>query len=67
MIKPQPDSKPLTCMALENGRFQWMHLPMGTVVAGDVIQRKLDQIYEGLLGVTGIADDIVMYGDTSFF
>ena len=35
---------------------------MGTVVAGDVFQRKLDEIYEGLLGVMWIADDIVIYG-----
>ena len=50
MVKLHHDSKPLTCMALEHGRFQWMHLPMGTVVAGDVFQRKLDKIYEGLPG-----------------
>ena len=62
MVKLYPDSKPLTCMALEHRRFQWMHLPMGTVVAGDVLQRKLDEIYKGLPGVTGIADDIVIYG-----
>ena len=49
-------------MALEHGRFQWMYLPMGTVVAGEVFHRKLDEIYEGLPGVTGIADDIVIYG-----
>ena len=46
MVKLHPDSKSLTCMALEHGRFQWMHLHMGTVVAGDVFQRKLDEIYE---------------------
>ena len=38
-----------------------MHLPMGTIVAGDVFQRKLDEIC-GLPGVTGIADDTVIYG-----
>ena len=37
---------------------------MGTVVAGDVFQGKLDEIYEGLPGVTGIADYIVIYGQT---
>ena len=62
MVKLHTDSKLLTCMALEHGRFQWTHLPMGTVVAGDVFQRKLDEIYEGLSGVTGIADDIVIHG-----
>ena len=62
MVKLHPDSKPLTCMAVEHGRFQWTHLPMGTVVAGGVFQRKLDEIYEGLPEATGIADDIVIYG-----
>ena len=62
MVKLHPDSKPCTCMALEHGRCQWMHLPMGTVIAGDIFQRKLDEIYEGLAGITGNADDIVIYG-----
>ena len=35
---------------------------MGTVVASDIFQRKLDSIYIGLSGVTGIADDMVVYG-----
>ena len=49
-------------MAFKHGRFQWMHLPMGTVVAGDIFQRKLDEIYQVLPLVTGIADDNVIYG-----
>ena len=35
---------------------------MGTVVASDIFQRKLDSIYKGLSGVIGIADDLVVYG-----
>ena len=35
---------------------------MGTVVASDIFQRKLDSIYIGLSGVTGIADDMVVCG-----
>ena len=61
VVKIHPDSKPLTYMALVHGRFQWMILPMGTVVAGDVFQRKLNETHEGLPGVTGIADHIVIY------
>ena len=45
-----PDSRKLTCMALPFGRFQWTWLPMGTVVA------------QGMEGVTGIADDMVITG-----
>ena len=49
-------------MALPDGRYQWKRLPMGCSVASDVFQRKLDQVYHGLPGVTGIADDMVIYG-----
>ena len=31
-----PNSRPLTCMLIDIGRFQWTWLPMGTVVASDV-------------------------------
>ena len=57
-----PESRNYTCMALDIGRFKWKQLPMGTVVASDIFQRKLDYIYLGLSGVTGIADDMVVYG-----
>ena len=33
---------------------------MGTVVAQDIFQSKLDSIFIGMEGVTGIADDMVI-------
>ena len=57
-----PDSRKLTCMVLPFGRFQWTRLPMGTVVAQDIFQSKLDSIFIGMEGVTGIADDMVIAG-----
>ena len=57
-----PDSRRLTCMALPFGRFQWTHLPIGTVVAQDIFQSKLDAIFIGMEGVTGIADDMIIAG-----
>ena len=47
-------------MVLPPGRFQWTRLPMGTVVAQDIFQSKLDSIFIGMEGVTGIADDKVI-------
>ena len=35
---------------------------MGTVVAEDIFQSKLDSIFIGMEGVTGIADDMVIAG-----
>ena len=35
---------------------------MGSIVAQDVIQRKLDAIFLSIPGITGIADDMIIYG-----
>ena len=62
MVVLHPDSRKLTCMVLPFGRFQWTRLPMGRVVAQDIFQSKLDSIFIGTEGVTGIADDMVIAG-----
>ena len=59
-----PDSRKYTCMAFDIGRYQFKRLPMGSKVASDIFQRMLDSIYIGLPGVTGIADDMVIFGKT---
>ena len=59
-----PESRKYTTMALDIGRFPWKCMPMGTAVASDIFQKKLDSVYMGLPGVTGIADDMVVYGTT---
>ena len=37
---------------------------MGSIVAQDMFQRKLDAIFLSVPGVTGIADDMIIYGKT---
>ena len=64
MVELNPESCKYTMMALDIGRFQWTRLPMGSIVAQDVFQRKLDAIFLDIPGVTGIADDMVIYGKT---
>ena len=49
-------------MALEHGGFQWIRQAMDTVVAQDIFQSKLDVIFHDMEGVTGIADDMIIYG-----
>ena len=49
-------------MALGNGRFLRTQLLMGSIIVQDVFQRKLDHIFLDILGVTGIADDMIIYG-----
>ena len=62
MVVLHPDSRKLTCMALLLSRFQWTRLCMDTVVAQDIFQSKLDAIFIGIEGVTGIVDDMVIVG-----
>ena len=57
-----PYSRKYTCMAFDIGRYQFKRLPMGSKIASDIFQKKLDSVYIGLPGVTGIADDMVIYG-----
>ena len=49
-------------MALDIGRFQWTQLSMGSIIAQEVFQRKLDSIFLDIPGVTGITDDMIIYG-----
>ena len=46
------------------GRYRFKRLPFGVVVSQDIFQRKLDDIYRNIPNVTGIADDIIIYGST---
>ena len=62
MVELDLESRKYTMMALDIGRFQWTRLPMGSIVAQDIFQRKLDGIFLDVPGVTGIADDMVIYG-----
>ena len=50
MAELDPESRKYTMMALDIGRFQWMRLPMSSIVAQDVFQRKLDAIFLSIPG-----------------
>ena len=49
-------------MALDIGRFQWMTLPMGSHCCTRCVPKKLDAIFLSIPRVTGIADDMIIYG-----
>ena len=38
MVELHPESRKLTTMALDIGRFQWTRLPMGSIIAQDMFQ-----------------------------
>ncbi|XP_048589536.1 uncharacterized protein K02A2.6-like [Nematostella vectensis] len=58
------ESSYLTTFGTPFGRFKFTRLPFGLVVSQDIFQRQLGSALEGLNGVTGIADDIFVYGST---
>ena len=62
MVPLHPDSRPLTCMSIDIGRFQWTQIQMGMNVASNGFQKKLDEIFQNVQGVTGIVDDMIIYG-----
>ena len=54
----------LTTFSTPFGRFRFNCLPFGLVVSQDIFQKHLDTAFEGLNGVTGIADDTFVYGSS---
>ncbi len=46
------------------GRYRFKRLPFGVIVSQDIFQRKLDEVYNGIPNVMGIADDILVCGST---
>ena len=62
MVKLHPDLRKLTTMALDIGRFQLTWLPMGSIIAQDVFQRKLNSIFLNVPGLTGITEEMIIYG-----
>ena len=50
----------LTTFACLFGRYRYKHLPFGAALAGDMFQCKIDEIFNDMLNVFGIADDILV-------
>ena len=58
------DSSLLCTFNTPFGRYRFKRLPFGIVVSQDIFQRKLDDVYKNIPNVTGIADDIIVFGST---
>jgi Reverse transcriptase (RNA-dependent DNA polymerase) len=61
-IRLDKKSSLLTTMITPYGRFRWTRLPFGLSVSGEIFQKKLVQVLEGLDGIINVADDIVVPG-----
>ena len=57
------ESSLLTTFNTPWGKYMWLRLPFGLTVAGDVFQERLERVLKSVLSTTGIADDVLCYGN----
>ena len=65
-IKLDKESSNLTTFSTPFGRYRYLRLPFGisASIYSDIFQMKIDEIFEGMPGVTAIVDDILIFGRT---
>ena len=63
-IPLSPDSSLLTTFITPFGRFFFRRLPFGITSAPEHFQRRMQEILEGLDGIAGLMDDILVHGKT---
>ena len=61
-LKLDKQSSYLTTFACPFGRHRYKCLPFGAVPAGDMLQHKIDEIFNDIPNVFGIADNILVLG-----
>ena len=61
-LKLDEQSSYLTTFSYPFGTYGCTQLPFGVASAGNMFQRKIDEIFEGLPSVFGISDDIQIAG-----
>ena len=59
------ESSYLTTFNSPFGRYRFKRMPFGLRMSQDVFQTKIDQSFEGYDEVAGIANDIVVFGETA--
>ena len=63
-VEIDPDSSTLCTFNTPVGRYRFKRLPFLIVVSQDIFERRLDDIYRNIPNVTGIIDDIIVFGST---
>ena len=61
-VKLDEESSYRTTFWTPFGRYRWLRMPFGISTAPEEFQRRQHELFEGLPGVTVIADDILVYG-----
>ena len=63
-LKLDDKSSYLTTFNVPFGRYRFRRLSFGLISAQDEFQRKMDEVFEGLQGVTTLVDDVLISGRT---
>ena len=61
-VRLDDESSLLTTFNTPFGRYKWNRLAFGLVCAQDVFQKKVDETFGDIPGITGIVDDIIIAG-----
>ena len=61
-IQLDHESSLYTTLNSPHGRYRFLRLPFGFIWAQDIFQKKVDETFGDVPGVTGIPDDIIVYG-----
>ena len=61
-LRLDKQSSYLTTFSCPFGRYQYKQLPFGIAPAGDMFQQKIDEIFNDMPNVFGIADNILVIG-----
>ena len=61
-MKLDERSSHLTTFTCQFGRYRGKKFPVGVALAGDMFQRKIDEIFKDLPNVFDITDDILVVG-----
>ncbi len=64
MVKIDEASSRLCTFNTPWGKYRWTRLPFGLTVSGDVFQEKMDGTFGKLEGISGIADDTFVHGNS---
>ena len=58
------ESHPITCFAMHQGLFQYMHLIYGVNTAFEIFQTQIELVLSGINGAKNISDDVLIWGRT---
>ena len=65
-IELSPDTKDITTIVTEFGKFRYNKLPMGMIASSDIFQAKINELLGDIEGVKSYLDDVLILNKGSF-